>query len=130
MKQCLVEVNLTLKSHKIATNRAPYNRQRKSALEGSFPSGVLPRAGRSRRGTTTSDILLEIIEALKKSKVEKCPFLTKWFDPLDLSNQKKLLDLGYIYPRGVRGGVALFFFGKSVFLKHPSIHPDKPFADQ
>ena len=62
----------------------------------------------------------EIIEALKTSKVEKCPFLTKWFDPLDLSNQKKLLDLGYIYPRGVRGGVALFFFGKSVFLKHPT----------
>ena len=57
MKQCLVEVNLTLKSHKIATNRAPYNRQRKSALEGSFPGGVLPRAGRSRRGTTTWDIL-------------------------------------------------------------------------
>ena len=46
--------------------------------------------------------------------------MTKWFDPLDLSNQKKLLDLGYIYPRGVRGGVALFFFGKSVFLKHPT----------
>ena len=45
-----------------------------------------------------------------KGVEEKCPFLTKWFDPLDLSNQKKLLDLGYIYPRGVRGGVALFFF--------------------
>ena len=45
-----------------------------------------------------------------ESKVEKCLFLTKWFDPLDLSKQKKLLDLGYIYPRGVRGGVALFFF--------------------
>ena len=44
-----------------------------------------------------------------------------WFDPLDLSNQKKLLDLGYIYPRGVREGVALFFFGKSVFLKHPIV---------
>ena len=44
------------------------------------------------------------------SKVEKCPFLTKWFDPLDLCKQKKLLDLDYIYPRGVRGGVALFFF--------------------
>ena len=37
------------------------------------------------------------------------PFLTKWCDPLDLSKQKKLLDLGYIYPRGVRGGAALFF---------------------
>ena len=49
--------------------------------------------------------------------------MAKWFDPLDLSNQKKLLDLGYIYPRGVRGGVALFFFGKSVFLKHPIEHP-------
>ena len=47
--------------------------------------------------------------------------MTKWCDPLDLSKQKKLLDLGYIYPRGVRGGVALFFFGKSVFLKHPSV---------
>ena len=45
-----------------------------------------------------------------------------WFDPLDLSNQKKLLDLGYIYPRGVRGGVALFFLEKSVFLKHPNRH--------
>ena len=43
-------------------------------------------------------------------------FLTKWFDPLDLSNQKKLLDLGYIYPRGMRGGVALFFFLKKVFF--------------
>ena len=51
----------------------------------------------------------------------KCTFLTKWFDPLDLSNQKKLLDLGYVYPRGVRGGVALFFFWKSVFLKHPNV---------
>ena len=36
------------------------------------------------------------------------PFFTKWCDPLDLSKQKKLLDLGYIYPRGVRGGAALF----------------------
>ena len=42
-------------------------------------------------------------------------FFTKWWDLLDLSKQKKLLDLGYIYPRGVRGGVALFFFEKVFF---------------
>ena len=49
------------------------------------------------------------------------PFFTKWCDPLDLSKQKKLLDLGYIYPIGVRGGAALFFGWKSVFTKHPSV---------
>ena len=31
-----------------------------------------------------------------------------------------LLDLVYIYPGGVRTGLHLFFFGKSVFLKHPN----------
>ena len=46
--------------------------------------------------------------------------MTKWFDLLDLSKQKKLLDLGYIYPRGVREGIALIFVGKSVLEKHPS----------
>ena len=44
-------------------------------------------------------------------------------DPLDLSKQKKLLDLGYIYPRGVRGGAALFFGWKSVFTEHPTAQP-------
>ena len=38
-----------------------------------------------------------------ESKVEKCLFLTKWFDPLDLSKQKKLLDLGYIYHCSQKG---------------------------
>ena len=48
------------------------------------------------------------------------PFFTKWCDLLDLSKWKKLLDLVYIYPWGVRGGIALIFFWKSVFEKHPS----------
>ena len=34
----------------------PHSKQRKSALEGSFPDGVLARADRSSRGKTTSDI--------------------------------------------------------------------------
>ena len=48
------------------------------------------------------------------------PFLTKWFDLLDLSKQKKLLDMLYIHPRGVREGIALIFSWKSVFEKHPT----------
>ena len=36
--------------------------------------------------------------------------------------EKNLLDLVYIYPGGVRTGSHLFFFGKRVFLKHPSGH--------
>ena len=50
------------------------------------------------------------------------PFLTKWFDLLDLSKQKKLLDMLYIDPRGVREGIALIFFRKNVFEKHPNPH--------
>ena len=38
------------------------------------------------------------------------PFLTKWFDLLDLSKQKKLLDMLYIDTRGAREGIALIFF--------------------
>ena len=50
------------------------------------------------------------------------PFLTKWFDPLDLSYRKKekLLDMLFIDPRGVREGTALIFLGKGVFEKHPN----------
>ena len=59
--------------------------------------------------------------ALKMSKVEISSFFTKWCDPLDLSKLKKLLDLAYIYPRGVRRGAALFFFWKSVFMEHPNM---------
>ena len=47
-------------------------------------------------------------------------FLTKCWDPLELSKGKKLLDLVYIYPRGVRSGSHLFFLRKSAFLKHPN----------
>ena len=47
-------------------------------------------------------------------------FFTKWCDLLDLSYGRKLLDMLYIDPRGVRGGIALIFFWKSVFEKHPS----------
>ena len=43
---------------------------------------------------------------------------TSWLDPLDLSNQKKLLDLVYICPRGTRDGMPYFLLGKSVFVKH------------
>ena len=56
------------------------------------------------------------------SKVEISSFFTKWCDPLDLSKLKKLLDLAYIYPRGVRRGAALFFFWKSVFMEHPNAY--------
>ena len=49
-------------------------------------------------------------------------FFTKWFDPLDLSYRKKLLDLVYIHPWGVRTGIAIFFFDKVSFLKHPNGH--------
>ena len=56
--------------------------------------------------------------------------MTKWFDPLDLFYRKRLLDMLYIDPRGVREGTALIFFGKSVFEKHPSGGTDEPFDDQ
>ena len=42
-----------------------------------------------------------------------------------MSERKKLLDLVYIYPGGVRTGSHLLFFGKSAFLKHPSEHTQK-----
>ena len=45
-----------------------------------------------------------------RADLRKEKFFTEWCDPLDLSKLKKLLDLAYIYPRGVRRGAALFFF--------------------
>ena len=45
-----------------------------------------------------------------RADLRKEKFFTKCCDPLDLSKLKKLLDLAYIYPRGVRRGAALFFF--------------------
>ena len=49
-------------------------------------------------------------------------FLTKWWDLLDLSKQKKLLGVVYICPIGSREGMTNFFFWKSVFVKHPNLH--------
>ena len=46
-------------------------------------------------------------------------FLTKWWDLLDLSEEKNLLDMVYICPIGSRGGMNYLFFEKSVFVKHP-----------
>ena len=48
------------------------------------------------------------------------PFLTKWWDLLDLSQERNLLGMVYICPIGSREGMNNFFFQKSVFLKHPS----------
>ena len=56
------------------------------------------------------------------SEKKVLPFFTKWCDLLDLSYGRKLLDMLYIDPRGVRGGIALIFFWKSVFEKHPIVH--------
>ena len=36
-------------------------------------------------------------------------FFTKCWDLLDLSQEKKLLDLNYIYPGGMREAMPLFF---------------------
>ena len=52
--------------------------------------------------------------------------MTKWFDLLDLSYRKKLLDMLYIDPRGVREGIALIFVEKSVFERHPNIYASPP----
>ena len=38
------------------------------------------------------------------------PFLTKWWDPLDLSQEKDLLGMVYICPIGSREGMTNFFF--------------------
>ena len=54
---------------------------------------------------------------------KKPSFLTKWWDLLDLSKRKKLLDLVYIHPRGVRESIPLFFFGKVAIVVHPNAHP-------
>ena len=51
------------------------------------------------------------------------PFFINWLDPLDLSKRKKLSDLCYICPRGTREGMPLFFFEKSVFVKHTTANP-------
>ena len=40
---------------------------------------------------------------------KKRSFLTKWWDPLDLSLKKNLLDMVYMHPGGVRTAMALFF---------------------
>ena len=45
-------------------------------------------------------------------------FFINWLDPLDLSKRKKLLVMCCICPRGTREGMPLFFFEKSVFVKH------------
>ena len=50
-------------------------------------------------------------------------FLTKWWDPLDLSKQKILLDLVYMHPGGVRTASDLFFIWKSAIMKHPNADP-------
>ena len=49
--------------------------------------------------------------------------MTKWWDPLDLSKQKILLDLVYMHPGGVRTASDLFFIWKSAIMKHPSKGP-------
>ena len=49
------------------------------------------------------------------------PFLTKWFDPLDLSYRKKLQDMLYIDPKGVREGTGLNLFEK-VFLRNTLLY--------
>ena len=46
-------------------------------------------------------------------------FFTNMFNPLDLSKQKKLLDLVYIYPWGTREGMNNFFFEKKCFCETP-----------
>ena len=51
------------------------------------------------------------------------PFLTKWWDLLDLSKKKILLDLVYMHPGGVRSAMHLFNFEKIANLKHPSAYP-------
>ena len=58
------------------------------------------------------------------------PFFTKWCGVVwyDLSYRQKLLDMLYIDPRGVRGGIALIFFWKSVFQKHPTVHQRNAFT--
>ena len=48
-------------------------------------------------------------------------FFTKWCDLLDLSYGRKLLDMLYIDPRGVRGGIALIFFEK-MFLRNTLVN--------
>ena len=52
---------------------------------------------------------------------KKPSFLTKWWDFLDLSWDKNILDLVYIYFRGVCGGKA-FFLKKSFFEKHSTVY--------
>ena len=49
------------------------------------------------------------------------PGEVKWFDPLDLSYRKKLLDMLWIDPKGVREGTGLNLF-ESVFEKHTIIY--------
>ena len=43
-----------------------------------------------------------------------------------MSKRKNLSDLCYIYPRGTREGMPLFFWEKRVFVKHTNNHPNTP----
>ena len=53
-------------------------------------------------------------------------FLTKWWDLLDLSKIKILLDLVHMQPGGVRTATDLFFFFlKSAIMKHLNHHHGK-----
>ena len=47
------------------------------------------------------------------------PFLTKWWDLLDLTKKKILLDLVYMHPGGVRIATDLFFFLKKCNYETP-----------
>ena len=49
-------------------------------------------------------------------------FLTKWWDLLDLSKKKILLDLVYMHPGGVRIATDLFLFWKNAIVKQPTLH--------
>ena len=50
------------------------------------------------------------------------PFLTKWFDPLDLSYRKSFW-IWFIYtPEGYVLVLQFFFVYKVSFLKHPSVY--------
>ena len=48
-------------------------------------------------------------------------FFTKWWDLLDLSKKKILLDLVYMHPGGVRIATDLFLFWKNAIMKHPNV---------
>ena len=74
-------------------------------------SGVVPPLPKFNPADTFSSSL---------KYIRNWPFLTKWWDLLDLSQVKKLLDLVYTHPGGVHTAMALFFFCKVSFEKHPN----------